>query len=122
MAYLFNIIVSFGIAIIDILLGTHGFIPLSPTITNPMQSPTQTQFFGLFTSLYILAVLVPFLSLSIRRLHDLGKSGNWWFINFIPIVGPIVFLIWMFSEGEPTENIYGVPTTTGFEEEQFPQE
>ena len=40
-------------------------------------------------------VFVPSLSLNIRRLHDIGKSGWWYLINFVPIVGQIIYLIFM---------------------------
>jgi len=54
-----------------------------------------------------IALFLPSLGLSFRRLHDTGHSGWWILINLIPIVGPIVFLVFMCKESEPEENKYG---------------
>ena len=43
--------------------------------------------------IWSLAVLVPSIAISIRRLHDIGKSGWWYLINCLPLVGQIIFLI-----------------------------
>ena len=52
--------------------------------------------------IYSLATLLPNLGLTVRRLHDVGKSGAWWFIQLIPFgVGAIWFLILMASESRP---------------------
>ena len=51
---------------------------------------------GLFFSiynLYLLATVIPNLSITIRRVRDMGKSWQWIFINLIPIVGAIWFLV-----------------------------
>ena len=49
---------------------------------------------GVYSLFYILT-LVPLWSISVRRLHDIGKSGWWYFLKFIPIVGGIILLTWM---------------------------
>ena len=57
-------------------------------------------------------VLIPAsITLVVRRLHDLGKSGWWFLIGIIPLVGAI-YLIYLFvQEGDSGENMYGsVPT------------
>ena len=53
-------------------------------------------------SLYIFAALIPGLSLSIRRVHDAGKSWTWIFINLIPLVGAIWFLVILCQPSIPT--------------------
>ena len=58
-------------------------------------------------SLYSLAILVPGLAVSIRRLHDIGKSGWWLLINIIPFVGFFWFLILTVREGDKGSNAYG---------------
>jgi uncharacterized membrane protein YhaH (DUF805 family) len=45
--------------------------------------------------------------LTMRRLHDIGKSGWWIWINFIPLIGAILLLIWTCRASEPAENQYG---------------
>lgn len=54
-----------------------------------------------------LVFLLPQLGLTIRRLHDIGKGGGWIFINCIPLVGQIIFLIWMAKDSEPVDNRFG---------------
>ena len=53
------------------------------------------------SSLYGLAVLLPNLSSLVRRLHDTGKSGSWFFIGWLPIIGPIWLLVLLASESRP---------------------
>ena len=43
--------------------------------------------------IWSLAVLVPSIAISLRRLHDIGKSGVWYLINFVPLVGQIIFIV-----------------------------
>ncbi len=59
------------------------------------------------TWLYILAMLLPLLAAQARRLHDIGKSGFWIFISFIPIAGAVILLIFMCTDGEARTNQYG---------------
>ncbi|EST21673.1 hypothetical protein N566_27235 [Streptomycetaceae bacterium MP113-05] len=56
---------------------------------------------------YMVAVLVPTLAVTVRRLHDTGRSGWWYFITFVPLVGPIVLLVFTCSGGTPAPNQYG---------------
>ena len=46
-----------------------------------------------FAWIWTLAILVPGVSICVRRLHDIGKSGWWYLINFIPLVGQIIFIV-----------------------------
>ena len=92
MFILFNMIFAFCAAIIDNILGLkfnqdtpYGFLYLV---------------YGLFTFLPGLAVLV-------RRLHDVGKSGWWYFIAFIPILGAIWLLVLLATDSNPGSNEYG---------------
>ncbi|MFN2547855.1 MAG: DUF805 domain-containing protein [Myxococcales bacterium] len=57
--------------------------------------------------LYSLAVLVPSLAVAVRRMHDIGKSGWWLLIGFIPLVGAIILLVWACTDGERGDNEYG---------------
>ena len=57
--------------------------------------------------LYILCIIIPILAVSVRRLHDIGKSGWFILISFIPIVGTIILLVWVCQEGMPEANEYG---------------
>jgi uncharacterized membrane protein YhaH (DUF805 family) len=55
-----------------------------------------------------LSLLLPYLAAGVRRLHDTGKSGWWWFINLIPF-GSIVLIIFLATEGDRVSNRYGPP-------------
>jgi uncharacterized membrane protein YhaH (DUF805 family) len=58
-------------------------------------------------SLYVLAVFIPSIAVSIRRLHDIGKSGWWIALALLPIIGAIWLLVLMVKEGQRGENQYG---------------
>jgi uncharacterized membrane protein YhaH (DUF805 family) len=57
--------------------------------------------------IFYLAVLIPSIAVAVRRLHDQDKSGAYYFVNFIPYVGGLIFLILMVIEGTPGPNQYG---------------
>lgn len=67
-------------------------------------------FGGLLLILFAVAILLPTLAVTVRRLHDIGKSGGWIFISMVPFIGSIWLLILMLREGESVRNIYGEPT------------
>ncbi|QQR35219.1 DUF805 domain-containing protein [Devosia oryziradicis] len=48
---------------------------------------------------------VPAITVSVRRLHDIGKSGAWYLLNFVPF-GGVVLLFWACCASEPGRNIY----------------
>jgi uncharacterized membrane protein YhaH (DUF805 family) len=54
-----------------------------------------------------LVTLVPSLGVVVRRLHDINKSGWYYFIAFIPLVGGIILLVWLFTDGNRFDNNYG---------------
>lgn len=62
---------------------------------------------SLLGGIYGLAVLIPGIAVAVRRLHDTGRSGWWLFIGLIPIVGTIVLIVFMATEGQPGDNEYG---------------
>ena len=62
---------------------------------------------GPLSLLLSLALFVPGLAVTIRRLHDTGRSGWWTLIVFIPFVGALVLLYFMVIEGTPGPNEYG---------------
>jgi uncharacterized membrane protein YhaH (DUF805 family) len=57
--------------------------------------------------LYSLAVVIPSLAVSVRRLHDNGRSGWWLLISLIPAIGPILLLIFLLQGSQESENQYG---------------
>ena len=62
---------------------------------------------GYISYIVSLALLVPSLTVSVRRLHDIGKSGWWMLAAFVPIVGWILLIIWYCIRGDDTPNRFG---------------
>ena len=87
-AYLANIIVYFLLAI---LVG----------ITSAINE-TLGLLFNLIYVLYILGQCIPSLSICIRRVRDMGKSWQWIFINLIPIVGAIWYIVLLCQPSLPS--------------------
>ncbi|ERN43189.1 putative membrane protein [Rubidibacter lacunae KORDI 51-2] len=85
---LFNFLISFGLGIIDMVLGLAG----------------EGSGFGVLGAIYALAVLVPGIAATVRRLHDTGRSGWWILIGFIPLVGTIVLIIFLVAGSESGQN------------------
>ena len=54
-----------------------------------------------------MALLIPSLAIIWRRLHDIGKSGAFFFCGFIPIVGIILLIVWWCQDSQSGENQYG---------------
>jgi uncharacterized membrane protein YhaH (DUF805 family) len=59
------------------------------------------------TIIYELAVIVPAIAVGVRRLHDTNRSGWWYFISLVPLVGGIVLLVFLAMDSQPGENRYG---------------
>jgi uncharacterized membrane protein YhaH (DUF805 family) len=91
MFFLFNIIISIVLGIIDGMTGTS-------SVPGAM---------GLLGGLYLLALLIPAIAVGVRRLHDTGRSGLWLLIVFVPLIGAIVLIVFLVQDGAPGENQYG---------------
>ena len=87
----FSFIIIIVLSVIDIVTGTFN-VKLG---------------IGLLGGIYTLAVLIPSIAVSVRRLHDTDRSGWWLLINGIPLIGVIVFLVLTGQDGTPGDNQYG---------------
>lgn len=88
---LFNFLITLAIGIVGILI----FGINNPHAVNfPMQ-------------IYGLVMLIPALAVSVRRLHDIDRSGWWALIPIIPLVGFIVWLVFMAKDSNEYENRFG---------------
>ena len=88
---LFNMIFAICAMVLDNLLGLN-FDPIP---------------YGWFYISYVLAVFIPGLAVAVRRLHDVNKSGWFFFIVLVRIIGSIWFLVLFFSDGTTRKNNYG---------------
>src|SRR5829696_10017381 len=91
MFFLINVVISVVLILIDLLIG----------IFSPQGGV------GLLQGLYSLAVLIPSIAVTVRRLHDTDRSGWWILIALIPFIGGIVLLIFMVLDSQPGVNQYG---------------
>ena len=63
--------------------------------------------YGWIWVLLNIALFIPTIAVGIRRLHDIGKSGWWFLLAFIPLVGGIWLLVLMCKDSDPGDNKYG---------------
>jgi len=61
---------------------------------------------GLFSGIFMLVNLLPSIAVFVRRLHDSGKSGWWYLLSLIPIIGLIVYILFGLA-GSQENNKYG---------------
>ena len=76
-------------------------------VLNGLYSATESVAFSAILVLFDLALLVPSLAVCWRRLHDIGRSGAYYFFVLIPLVGWILLLVWMCQASQPGANQYG---------------
>jgi uncharacterized membrane protein YhaH (DUF805 family) len=91
MAFLFNVIFAFIMIILDHIFGI--------VITGVGYGPLYI--------IYGLALLIPGIAVTIRRLHDTGRSGWWLFIGLVPFIGAIWLLVLLVLDSQQGENKYG---------------
>jgi len=84
--FLFGILVGIAANIVDAIIGT--------TILSIIVG---------------LGLLLPDISVGIRRLHDTDRTGWWLLIGLIPLIGLIVLLIFFVQQSDAGENRYGPP-------------
>ncbi|KGK30348.1 MULTISPECIES: DUF805 domain-containing protein [Cellulophaga] len=87
---LFSVLFMFAALVIDFLIAMLADIPLF-----------------IFTPLYILAIILPSIAITVRRLHDTNNSGWMFLVGFIPFVGAIWLLVLEVTEGTHGPNDYG---------------
>jgi uncharacterized membrane protein YhaH (DUF805 family) len=82
---LFHMLVVLGLLVVDTAMKLDGLLPV----------------------IYAVAAIIPAVAVSVRRLHDTGRSAGWLLIGFIPVVGTIVLLIFLLGDSQPHINNYG---------------
>ena len=85
MFLLFTLLIAFVLGFVEGLVGGPGIVGI----------------------IYCLAVLIPSIAVSVRRLHDTGRNGKWLLLAFVPLIGMIVLLVFMVQDSQQGENQYG---------------
>lgn len=88
----------------------YWYFTLFTMIINGVLSGAQQagwNFASIIAGIFSLAVFIPSLAVSWRRLHDIGKSGLWEFIALVPFVGWILLIYWNCKDSDPETNQYG---------------
>ncbi|WP_068546438.1 DUF805 domain-containing protein [Thalassotalea crassostreae] len=88
---LFNVLISFGLAFIDGMVGSFD----------------ANSGVGMLSGFYTLAIIIPSIAVAVRRLHDTERTGWWLLLLLIPLIGPLVILFFMVSNGNSGANEYG---------------
>ncbi|MEM8601504.1 MAG: DUF805 domain-containing protein [Bacteroidota bacterium] len=97
MFYLANIVIAFPILFGGVAIG----MMLGNDAVLMMVGGLQ-----LLYLVYALAMFIPQLAVSVRRLHDTGRSGWWMLISFVPF-GSLILLVLFAQEGIDGDNVYG---------------
>ena len=84
MFVLFQVIISCVIAVVEVFFNT-----------------------SFLSAIFALATIVPSVAVPVRRLHDIGRTGWWFLISLIPLIGSIVLLVFACTDSEPGDNEYG---------------
>jgi uncharacterized membrane protein YhaH (DUF805 family) len=100
MFVLFTVIVSCALFAVAAMIG-GGLSGMAES--GGIFAGTSLIIFGLFW----LAIVVPSIAVQVRRFHDQDKSGWFVLINFIPYVGSLIVLVFMFLEGTRGPNRFG---------------
>jgi len=95
---LFTFIISFVLAITEAFFGLE-----------------VTEDIGPLTGIFYLIILLPSISLTVRRLHDIGRSGWWILIGLIPVIGNITLFVFSLLDSQQGTNNYGPNPKNHFE-------
>jgi uncharacterized membrane protein YhaH (DUF805 family) len=96
---LFVVIITVALNMLDLLVGTH----------------TRSGV-GVLSSLFSLAVLIPSIAVSVRRLHDIDRTGWWVLISLVPLIGWIVLVVFHVQDSTPGSNRFGLnPKSTEYQ-------
>ncbi len=68
---------------------------------------------GPIASVLSLALIIPGLAVLVRRLHDTDRSGWWFWLVIIPVIGWIMLIVFLATSGTPGPNRYGPPRSSG---------
>jgi len=82
-------------------------IAILASIISVVSGSEDSSLFLFAIGAYVLATIIPILAVTVRRLHDVGLSGLWVLLAFIPTIGNIVLFVFTISDGKPDANKWG---------------
>lgn len=86
----------------------NAFISMAcSVIDSTLQLPTVMEGYGVLAAVYAATMFIPTIAVTVRRLHDQGRTGWWALIMLIPIVGLLVLLYFMLQDSQPEKNQFG---------------
>ena len=88
---LFVVVISIVLTTIDGLIGAYD----------------RSMGVGLLSTIFSLAILIPSIAVSVRRLHDIDRTGWWVLISLVPLIGWIVLQVFTVQDSTPGTNRYG---------------
>jgi uncharacterized membrane protein YhaH (DUF805 family) len=100
--FLFSIIASIGIGIVESALG------LGQGSTSSGDGGIEAAYNGgILSILWAIGNFIPALAVAVRRLHDTDRSGWWYLIIFVPLIGIILLIVWWATKGTDGPNRFG---------------
>ena len=91
---LFAVLLEIVTSVLDGFLGTY-------TVTS------SGKMIGFINLIFLLAILLPSIAVAVRRLHDTDRSGWFYLLIFIPIIGSIILIIFFIQQGTNGRNRFG---------------
>ena len=83
------------------------FVVIMSEAENLENSSELILWFYLFCFIVVLVSIIPLITVTIRRFHDTNKSGWYFFLGLIPLVGSLIVTVMMIPEGTKGKNKYG---------------
>lgn len=97
--YLFNILLEIGLLIVGLILGA--------IVGKGTGALAGMGIAYVLLCIYGLIAIIPSISVFVRRMHDIGRSGWWYWIALVPLVGAIVLLVFLLTGSNRGDNQYG---------------
>jgi uncharacterized membrane protein YhaH (DUF805 family) len=107
MYVLFLVLAAIVLGIVESILGLGGHAVLASETSASGAFYGALVNRGILSNLFTLATFIPSLAVAVRRLHDTNRSGWWYLLIFVPLIGAIVLLVWFCTAGTPGPNDYG---------------
>lgn len=102
---LFYFIVYMVLGFVDSML--FGTVQESGSLTGGDYSFSSSTTTPILSGIFALASMLPSIAVTVRRMHDINRSGWWVLISFIPLVGTIILIVWCATGGDRGENRFG---------------